>query len=126
MPHLIDLIKEYKKLKEKDLNVRSIFVLEMMEKVITFPPTEPYSEKDVSVIDEYVSQLVRDLRRDKQYLFSVRISKIWKQREHLIQMAKTWHEVQKDYIDEIEYHQEIKWLRDKRRKLIENQRKSTE
>lgn len=119
MPHLIDLIKEYQKVKKEDLDTRTVFVLEMIEKVITYPPTEQVTSNDILKIDEYTQHLVKDLRKDKEYLRSVRISKIWKKREHLLQLAKNWHEIDKDYIDEIEYHQEIKWLRDERRKLIQ-------
>ena len=119
VPHLIDLIKEYQKIKKEDLDTRTAFVLEMIEKVITYPPTEQVTSNDILKIDEYTQHLVKDLRKDKEYLRSVRISKIWKKREHLLQLAKNWHEIDKDYIDEIEYHQEIKWLRDERRKLIQ-------
>ena len=126
MPHLIDLIKEYQKIKKEDLDTRTAFVLEMIEKVITYPPTEPFTKNDILIIDGYTQQLLKDLRKDKQYLRNVRISKIWKKREHLLQLAKTWHEIEKDYIDEIEYHQEIKWLRDERRKLILSMKKDLE
>lgn len=118
MPHLIDLIEEYRKVKKDDLDMRMVFVLEMIEKAITYPPTEPITSSDVQAIGEYTERLVKDLRKDKQYLCSVRISKIWKKRKHLCQLAETWHEIDKDYIDEIEYHEEIKWLRDERMKLL--------
>ncbi len=125
VPHVIDLIKAYQKVNEEHLTTRTIFVLEMIEKVITYPPTESITSKDVQIIDNYTQQLEKDLRKDKQYLLSVRISKIWKKRDHLIELARNWHEIEKDYIDEIEYHQEIKWLRDERRKLIQSIRKDS-
>ena len=110
MPHLIDLIEEYRKVKKDDLDRRMVFVLEMIEKAITYPSTEPITSSDVQAMDEYTNQLVKDLRKDRQYLCSVRISKIWKKRRHLCQLAEISHEIDKDYIDEIEYHEEIKWL----------------
>jgi hypothetical protein len=118
MAQLIDLMHSYEKLKKNELHKRSLLVLEMIERVITYPPVETISDKDISRVDGYVLELINDLRRDKQYLFSVRIGKIWDKREQLIHLGKTWHEIQKDYLDEIEYHQEIKWLRDERRRIL--------
>lgn len=118
MAQLIDLMNGYEKLHKKELNKRSILVLEMIERIITYPPVETISEKEITTIEKYVREITRDLRRDKQYLFSVRIGKIWKKREQLIQLGKNWHLVQKDYMDEIEYHEEIKWLRDERRRIL--------
>jgi len=124
MSHIIELLKEYEKVKKNDLDTRAIFVLEMIERVITYPPVEPHTGKDISIINENVQRLVKDLRKDKQFLFSVRISKIWKKREHLVQLAKNWHEIKNDFMDEINYHEEIKWLRVERLKLIVKQRES--
>ena len=118
MAQLIDLMHGYEKLQRNELDQRSIFVLEMIERVITYPPVETITEKETATIDRYVRETTRDLRRDKQYLFSVRIGKIWKKREHLVQLGKNWHLVQKDYMDDIEYHEEIKWLRDERRRIL--------
>lgn len=118
MREVYDLLKEYESAKKEDLDTRSIIVLELIEHAITYPPLERISEKDLSKIDKYVKQLVEDLRRDKQYLFSVRISKIWKKRVHLCELAKIWHEVQDDYMDNLEYHEEVKWLRSERKRLI--------
>ena len=117
MHHITNLLEKYEATKREDLDTRSIFVLEMIEHTITFPPLEKFTKKDLSKIDACVKQLVRDLRRDKQYLFSVRISKIWKKREHLCELAKISHELEQDYMDNIEYHEEIKWLRDERKRL---------
>ncbi len=118
MAQLFDLIQSYDKLTKKELHKRTILVLEMIERVITYPPVEAVSDKEISTIDGYVHEIIRDLRKNKQNLFSVRIGKIWKTRDHLIQLGKNWHMVQKDYMDEIEYHEEIKWLKDERRKII--------
>jgi hypothetical protein len=118
MAQLIDLVHAYEKLKKEELQKRALLVLEMIERIITFPPVETITDKDITRVDGYVVELIQDLRRDKQYLFSVRIGKIWNKREQLLQLGKTWHEIQKDYIDEIEYHQEIKWLRDQRRRIL--------
>ncbi|MFX1485466.1 MAG: hypothetical protein ACFFCP_20010 [Promethearchaeota archaeon] len=118
MQHIMDLLEQYETAKKGDLDARSALVLEMIEHAITYPPLERLSKKDLSRIDQCVRQLVKDLRKDKQYLFSVRISKIWKKREHLCELAKIWHEVEHDYMDNIEYHEEIKWLRDERIRLI--------
>lgn len=104
------------------MDTRSILVLTMIEKTITYPPLETFTKQEILKVDENVQKLVRDLKRDKQYLFSVRISKIWKKREQLLQLAENWHKIDKDYLDEIEDHQEIKWLRDERRKLTKKQR----
>jgi hypothetical protein len=121
MAHISELVRKYEQAKKEDLDSRVIFVLEMIEHSITYPPLERMSKNDISSIDTCIQQLVRDLRKDKQYLLSVRIAKTWKKREHLCQLAKTWHEVNKDYMDEIEYHEEIKWIRDERNRLIMKQ-----
>lgn len=118
MGQLIDLIKEYENTKKEDLDYKAILVLEMIEKTITYPPLETFAKKDISNAGDCVQQLVRDLKKKKRYLFAVRISKIWKNREHLCQLAKNWHEIRDDFMDEIEYHEEIKWLRDERTKLL--------
>jgi len=121
MGQLKDLIKEYENAKKADLDYKAILVLEMIEKTITYPPLETFTKKDISNTGECVQQLVRDLRKKKQYLFAVRISKIWKNREHLCQLGKSWHEIKDDFMDEIEYHEEIRWLRDERMKRIKKQ-----
>ena len=117
LQYIKDLIENYELTNREDLDTRSILVLQMIEHSITYPPLEKLTKKDLSIIDESVKQVVRDLRKNEQYLFSVRISKIWKKREHLCQLAKTSHQVKQDYMDSIEYHEEIKWLRDEREKL---------
>jgi hypothetical protein len=122
MTHISELLEKYEQAKKEDLDSRAILVLEMIEHSITYPPLERITKTDLSNIDACVQQLVRDLRKDKQYLFSVRIAKTWKKREHLCQLAITWHEVNKDYMDEIEYHEEIKWIKDERMRLIVKQR----
>lgn len=122
MSHILELLKEYEKVRNNDLDTRAIFVLEMIERVITYPPVESFTSEEISSIDEHVKCLVKDLRRKRKFLFSVRISKIWKNREHLLQLAKNWHAIKDDFMDEIEYHDEIKWLREERRKLIVKQR----
>jgi hypothetical protein len=117
MTHISELLEEYEQAKKEDLDSRAILVLEMIEHSITYPALERITEKELSNIDACVQQLVRDLRKDKQYLFSVRIAKTWKKREHLCDLAMTWHEVNKDYMDEIEYHEEIKWIKDELMRL---------
>jgi hypothetical protein len=120
MQHIDELIEEYEATKREDLVARSILVLQMIEHSITYPPLRKITEEDLSEIDRYVKQLVKDLRKDDQYLFSVRLMKIWKKREHLCELAKLWHEVKNDYMDSLEYHEEVKWLRDERKRIIEN------
>lgn len=115
---LIDLIQNYGKLTKKNLHGRTILVLEMVERVITFPPVESVSKEELSMIDGFVQEIMEDLRKDKQYLFSVRIGKIWKNRKHICQLGENWHKVKKDYMDDIEYHEEIKWLRDERKRIL--------
>ena len=118
MSHIMSLVKECETLTREDLDARAILVLEMIEISITYPPLEKTTKKEISKVDECVKQLIKDLRKNKQYLFSVRISKIWKKREHLCELAKIWHQVKQDYMDNIEYHEEVKWLRDERKRLI--------
>ena len=115
---VLDLIQSYEKLKKNELHQRTILVLEMIERVITYPPVESVTDEELSTIDQYVRDVINDLRRDKEYLFSVRIAKIWKMQDHLIQLGKNWHNVQEDYMDEIEYHEEIKWLKDERKRIL--------
>ena len=115
---VLDLIQSYEKLKKNELHQRTILVLEMIERVITYPPVESVTDEELSTIDQYVRDVINDLRRDKEYLFSVRIAKIWKMRDHLIQLGKNWHNVQEDYMDEIEYHEEIKWPKDERKRIL--------
>ena len=117
MQQIEDLIEECGKAKKMDLNKRTIIVLQMIEHTITYPPLEKISKDDLSEIDRCVKDLVKDLRKNEQYLFSVRISKIWEKREHLCELAKMWHQLKHDYMDNIEYHEEIKWLRDERKKM---------
>jgi len=119
MGQLLDLIESYEKLKKNELHTRSILLLEMIERVITYPPVEAVSEEEIATIDGYVREIIRDLRKNNQYLFGLRIGKIWKNREHLVQLGKNWHMIQKDYMDEIEYHEEIKWLRDERIRILQ-------
>ena len=119
MRYIKDLIQEYEATKRGDLDQRALLVLQMIENSITYPPLERITKKDLSKIDECITQLVKDLRKDKQYLFSVRISKIWKKRKHLCEQAELWHEVKDDYMDSIEYHEEVKWLRDERKRLAQ-------
>jgi hypothetical protein len=119
MSQLKDLIKDFEALKSEDLDTRAILVLDMIEKTITYPSLETFSKKDILKTGECVQKLVRDLRKNKQYLFAVRISKIWKNREHLCQLAKNWHEIRDDFMDEIEYHEEVKWLRDEQVRLTQ-------
>ena len=120
MQHIDELIEEYEATKREDLVARSILVLQMIEHSITYPPLRKITEEDLSEIDRYVKQLVKDLRKDDQYLFSVRLMKIWKKREHLCELAKLWHEVKNDYMDSLEYHEEVKWLRDERNRMGRN------
>ncbi len=117
MQGISSLIEDFEKAKKEDLDARSIVVLQMIEHSITYPPLEHLTKKDLSKIDQCVKQLIRDLRKNEQYLFSVRISKIWEKREHLCELAKLSHQVKHDYMDNIEYHEEIKWLRDERERL---------
>jgi beta-galactosidase GanA len=123
MTHLMELVKNYEAVKREDLDTRAILVLEMIRVTLAYPPVEPLTKKDISKVDEYVQQLVKDLRKNKQYLFAVRISKTWEKREHLLQLAKNWHEIKNDFMDEIEYHEEIKWLRDEGERLTMKQNK---
>jgi hypothetical protein len=120
MRYIGELIREYETTKRGHLDERAILVLHMIENSITYPPLERITTKDLSKIDECIKQLVKDLRRDKQYLFSVRIEKIWKKRKHLCEQAKLSHEVKDDYMDAIEYHEEIKWLRNERKRLAQS------
>lgn len=120
MQHIDELIEEYEATKREDLVARSILVLQMIEHSITYPPLRKITEEDLSEIDRYVKQLAKDLRKDDQYLFSVRLMKIWKKREHLCELAKLWHEVKNDYMDSLEYHEEVKWLRDERSRMGRN------
>jgi hypothetical protein len=124
MSQLKDLIKNFEAAKSDDLDTRAILVLEMIEKTVTYPSIETFSKKDISNTGECVQKLVSDLRKNKQYLFAIRISKIWKQREHLCQLAKNYHQIKDDFMDEIEYHEEIKWLRDEQERLLVKQREA--
>ncbi|MFW9805605.1 MAG: hypothetical protein ACFFFK_02605 [Candidatus Thorarchaeota archaeon] len=117
MQRIEDLIEECGNAKKMDLNKRATIVLQMIEHTITYPPLERITKDDLAEIDKCVKDLVKDLRKNKQYLFSVRISKIWGKREHLCELAKLWHQLKHDYMDNIEYHEEIKWLRNERKKL---------
>jgi hypothetical protein len=123
MPHVTDLIEKYESMKRENLDSRALLVLEMIEHSITYPPLERITKEDISRIDACVKELVKDLRKDRQYLFSVRISKTWKKREHLCEMAMTWNEISRDYMDEIEYHEEIRWIKEEQKRLAEKQHK---
>jgi hypothetical protein len=117
MGQITDLIKNYEKIENSELDKRALLVLEMIERVLTYPPLETISVKELSTIDKNVLELTRDLRKKRKYLFSTRLSKIWKTKNHLLQLAKNWHDVKDDFMDEIEYHEEIKWLKDEQARL---------
>ena len=117
MLHITDLVKKYETVDRDDLDERALLVLRMIEYSVTYPPLQPFTKEDISRVDKCVRQITKDLDEHGQHLFSIRIKKIWKKREHLCELAKTWHEIKKDYMDNLEYHEEVKWLKDEQKRL---------
>ncbi|MFX1263083.1 MAG: hypothetical protein ACFFAZ_13430 [Promethearchaeota archaeon] len=111
MSRLTDLIKQFKDEDRKNVKERTVLVLEMVQYALTYPPLGDITEKEQSSIYRCICELAKDLD-DK--VFAARLKKMWKRRKHLLQIAENAHEVSRDYMDNLEYHEEIAWLVEER------------
>ncbi len=112
MSHLKKLTEEFVETTELDQKMRIRLVLEMIEYGITYPPQETIEPNELKAVKNCVHQLINELEYDGEHLFADRIHKLWKKREHLLRIAENAHRLKNDYMDDIEYHEEIKWIRD--------------
>lgn len=112
MSHLTDLIREFKAEDRKNVEARTAIVLEMVQYGLTYPPLGNITEKEESSVYSCICDLTKDLD-DK--IFAARLKKTWKRREHLLLIAQNAHEYARDYMDNLEYHEEIAWLVEERK-----------
>jgi hypothetical protein len=101
---------------EDDVEKRLSAVLGMLEFVLEHPFNCSLGEKQISAISSCIEEIRPQL--GKQPVMMKRISKIWKRRQHLLDVARYVHRHHEDYMDSIEYHQEVQWLKIQRRLLF--------
>ncbi len=111
MSHLTDLVDKFYLTGKADENMKIRLVLEMVEYTITYPPAQQIENYEISFVRRCVQRVIRIIEARGEHLLADRINKIWKKREHLLQIAENAHHLKKDYMDDIEYHEEIMWLR---------------
>ena len=113
MSHLNDLVGMFKETNELNLNLRLKLVLEMIEYSITYPPKETIEPIEIASVTDCVHAVIKQIEDAGKHLLADRIHKIWKKRGHLLQIATNAHHLKQDYMDDLEYHEEIMWLRTK-------------
>ena len=113
MSHLKDLVGLFEESNELSLNLRLKLVLEMIEYSITYPPIEKIEPTETASVTECVHEIIKQIECEDEHLLADRIHKIWKKRGHLLQIAANAHQMKHDYMDDLEYHEEVKWLRAK-------------
>ncbi len=111
MSHLKDLVKLFEEANELDLNQRLKLVLEMIEYSITYPPSEAIEPVEIASVTNCVHASIKQIESAGHHLLADRIHKIWKKRGHLLQIAENAHQLKHDYMDDLEYHEEIMWIR---------------
>jgi hypothetical protein len=111
MSHLTDLVDRFYQTSKADQNTKIRLVLEMIEYTITYPPAQSIENYEISFVRRCVQRVIRIIEARGEHLLADRIDKIWKKREHLLQIAENAHHLKGDYMDDIEYHEEIMWLR---------------
>ena len=113
MSHLKDLVRLFEETNELDLNLRLKLILEMMEYSITYPPPETIEPVEIAAVTDCVHAVTKQIESAGEHLLADRIHKIWKKRGHLLQIAENAHHMRHDYMDDLEYHEEILWIRTK-------------
>lgn len=114
MSHLKKLVEEFCNTDENELGMRVALVLEMMEFVLTYPPPEICDDVKMASLTKCVHIVTTALEAKGRHLFADRIGKIWRKRNRLLLIAENAHHLRGDYMDDIEYHEEIKWIRDQK------------
>jgi len=112
MSHLKDLVSLFKETDDTEYNMRMKLVFEMMEYSLTYPPPETIEPTETKNVANCVHAVIKEVEDRGDHLLADRIHKIWKKREHFLQIAENAHHLKGDYMDDIEYHEEIKWIRD--------------
>ena len=110
MSHLKDLINHFSKTEESERDLRERLVLEMIDYTIMYPPPHSVSE-DLDNVAICIHKVVRELIEMGEHILARRIHKIWGQRDHLLQLAENASRVSHNYMDALEYHQEVKWVK---------------
>jgi hypothetical protein len=116
MSPLSEILASFDKKDASDRDGRALIVLQMIEFTVTYPPLGKITENELQEVEARVDSLVKQYKR--RSLFARRIHKIWRRREHLLQLVKIAHSTEGDYMDVIEYHEEVAWLREQQRKLL--------
>ena len=117
MSYLKELVERFYKTKDEDYHARLCILLEMVEFTVTYPRPGRVEEWELIAVDACVKRATSELEAKKEHLLAQRINKIWKKRDHLLQIAENAHHVKEDYMDNMEYHEEIKWIRDLMKEL---------
>jgi hypothetical protein len=105
------LAENYDETSNRDENLRVKLILEMIEYNITYPPPIRIETHELQAVNERVHHMTRELERKGQKLLAKRIHKIWEKRDHLLQIAENAHHLDHDFMDTLEYHEEIRWVR---------------
>jgi hypothetical protein len=116
MSHLSELLASFDKKETSDRDGRALIVLKMIEFAVTYPPLGNITEKELQEVGSRVESLMKQYKR--RSLFARRVHKIWQRRGHLLKLVEIAHSTEGDYMDVIEYHEEVAWLRDQQRRLI--------
>ncbi len=111
MSRLKCLAENYDETSKKDENLRVKLILEMIEYNITYPPPIRIETHELHAVNERVHEIIKELEGRGEKLLAKRIHKIWKKRNHLLQIAENAHHLDHDFMDTLEYHEEIRWIR---------------
>ncbi len=114
MSHLKYLVEQFDEADESELGTRVALALDMIEFVVSYPQSEICDDEEISSVTKRVHLVTTALEAKGQHLFADRICKIWRKRNHLLMIAENAYHLRGDYMDDLEYHEEIKWIRDQK------------
>jgi hypothetical protein len=117
MSHLKDLIEKFDNTSLSKHQVRTRLVLEMVAFTIRYPPSDLIDPAEIAAVDICVHTVIDEIEARKDHLFADRIGKIWKKRDYLLQLAYNAEHTSNNYMDVLEYHEEVKWIKDMIRKM---------
>jgi hypothetical protein len=117
MSYLKELVEKFYKTDDEDYHDRLCIVLEMIEYTVTYPRPDTVEEWELIAVDACVKRATSELEAKKEHLLAKRVNKIWKKRDQLLEIAENAHHVKGDYMDNMEYHEEIKWIRNLMKEL---------
>ena len=112
MSYLKELVERFYKTDDADYKARLCIALEMIEFTVSYPRPESVEEWELIAVDAGIKRVTSELEAKKEHLLAHRVNQIWKKRDHLLQIAENAHHVRDDYMDNMEYHEEVKWIRD--------------